>query len=515
MRDPRQTIPYDSKQLRRARLLFRLVLVVLAAKTAPILIAIDHEPTTQAFLQICRAHFGLYELGTLFYLLFLVAQHEIGHALAARLVGFRLTHVRICCVVFTRENNKWRLRLNLRRILSGSVFYQLPPPVPKLRRRQTIVSAAGSAANLLTVIPAWLVVLWVRGHPQLSPIWAGAALWSMLIPVEIAFLAIFPVRELRFCSDGDRILHHWFVSVAEDANRRLWDKWRCLDDSEAALEEICRECERLYNNNPRDAYPLRVWGMALCQRVPRVSGADAKSAADRLYADAESKVSEALSLSPGDAGIAVSLVFVLVRRSRLYDPQHAARLLGRADELLATVLRKDPRHGEALRWRAHLVYERVRRMPGKESQRLLAQTVAQFEAASRSGADSAELSDGQGVLLMAQAKCAPRSEFECLMRQAKTKLAQAESRSPRSNAYNLACVCAQLGEVDECRRWLIESREPGILVSVDEMASEEELVHVRESEWFSEMLSAKGQSTRPDYMIAPVGPTVAIPQFRR
>ena len=47
---------------------------------------------------------------------------------------------------------------------------------------------------------------------------------------------------------------------------------------------------------------------------------------------------------------------------------------------------------------------------------------------------------------------------------------------------------AQLDEQAECRRWLEKSREPGILVSREQMAQEEELASVRGCDWFREML---------------------------
>jgi hypothetical protein len=46
----------------------------------------------------------------------------------------------------------------------------------------------------------------------------------------------------------------------------------------------------------------------------------------------------------------------------------------------------------------------------------------------------------------------------------------AESLEPGSASYDLAWICAQLGQIDECREWLAKSGEPGKLISADMMA---------------------------------------------
>ena len=45
------------------------------------------------------------------------------------------------------------------------------------------------------------------------------------------------------------------------------------------------------------------------------------------------------------------------------------------------------------------------------------------------------------------------------------------ARGPGPSAYNVACICAELGEMEECRQWLEQSGEPGGSVSRDQMAS--------------------------------------------
>ena len=73
--------------------------------------------------------------------------------------------------------------------------------------------------------------------------------------------------------------------------------------------------------------------------------------------------------------------------------------------------------------------------------------------------------------------------------QAKEKLIQSEERQPMLAAYNLACLCAEMGAAEECRAWLEKSQEPGINVAADDLARTEEFASVRDSDWFREILA--------------------------
>jgi len=92
-------------------------------------------------------------------------------------------------------------------------------------------------------------------------------------------------------------------------------------------------------------------------------------------------------------------------------------------------------------------------------------------------------------VLFAQARATEGPEATKLLEAAKEKYRDAESRAPGSAAYNLACVAARLGNLDECRSWIVKSREPGIRVSPDRMARDPDLASVRECDWFRELVA--------------------------
>jgi hypothetical protein len=120
-----------------------------------------------------------------------------------------------------------------------------------------------------------------------------------------------------------------------------------------------------------------------------------------------------------------------------------------------------------------------------------------FEAASKAGAERAAFVAGWGVVHWARAKTLHGDESRQFFQRAKDELMEDAALGPGPSAYNIACICAELGEIQECRRWLEQSQEPGGCVSRDQMDTERELEHVREFEWFRELL-AKGEPGRED-----------------
>lgn len=73
---------------------------------------------------------------------------------------------------------------------------------------------------------------------------------------------------------------------------------------------------------------------------------------------------------------------------------------------------------------------------------------------------------GKAAILFAQAIRASGQERPGLLREARENFLASESREPGSGAFRAACVSARLGEQDECRKWLEQSTEPGLLLDL-------------------------------------------------
>lgn len=261
------------------------------------------------------------------------------------------------------------------------------------------------------------------------------------------------------------------VKLSVDLFWVLWDRAE-LHTGPAGidlLERICDECERLLILHSQDAALLSFWGNALESMGNRA----AQPEANRLYATAEEKYTAALAIKPNDASITCSLATLLWRQSRRRTGDEACALLARADQMLASALAANPGDARALSARAWVLFSQARWRPGEETNRLLAEAAARF-----AGTEDPQLYQAAGLIFWAQGS----------LEAAREKLTAAEAHAPGSAAYNLACVCAQLGDDGECRQWLERSREPGVLVSREQMATEAELAAVRDRAWFRELV---------------------------
>jgi hypothetical protein len=236
------------------------------------------------------------------------------------------------------------------------------------------------------------------------------------------------------------------------------------------LERICEEAERLLLLYPHETTLLSFWANALESMGNRAPGSEA----ERLYASAEEKYTAALAIKPDDPSLKASLATLLWRRARRRGGEEAHELLARSADLLDEALLANPSDTRALAARAWVLFSLQRLKPGNETDLLLSEAAARFATT-----NDPQLQQPAGLILWAQGSLAA----------AKEKLAAAESHAPGSAAYNLACVCAQLGDEAECRRWLERSREPGVLVSREQMSTEQELAAVRDLPWFRELLA--------------------------
>jgi hypothetical protein len=253
------------------------------------------------------------------------------------------------------------------------------------------------------------------------------------------------------------------------------------------LIRACEECERLAGRNTQDIYALGVWATALCW----LGGRTPDSEADRFFATAEQKCMLALAISPTDERLSAYLGRTLISRADLRTGEDGNQFLARAESLFETAVRANPDSYCRLRFWADALYLRTERMPGEETRRLIAQAAVQFDIAAQSVIDPDVILKSWGVLLMAQARGAEGVDSIRLLRLGKSKLAEADSRAPGFSAYELACVCARLGEPAECKSWLEKSHEPGIRIRPNRMATQPELETVRECDWFRRLLNGQ------------------------
>ena len=255
------------------------------------------------------------------------------------------------------------------------------------------------------------------------------------------------------------------------------------------MAQARQQCDKLLETDRGRLLGLQLLNQVLCTEAVHQSGVEA----DGLYAQAEEACASALVLAPQDTNLMASLGHTQLRRALLDAGEKGSGHLGRAREALEDALRIRPTFEHARVLWAHVLAEQSKCAPGEATDRALAEARAIFDGAAAATTDPAKVQRGCAAILFAQGMRAAGEESVRLLRDAKEKFLASETREPGTGAYRAACVCARLGEEEECRHWLTESREPGILVTRGEMADAPHFENVRQSDWFQGLLQDRAR----------------------
>jgi tetratricopeptide (TPR) repeat protein len=314
-----------------------------------------------------------------------------------------------------------------------------------------------------------------------SLMWGMALLWlAESIPAEAA--SLYREAEAKFAAGSE----------IEPGNERLAIARLDTQCARARLEyepqrarlfaEPCAECQRLYARGMRSADLIRCWTSTLMWGAGTRSGADVS----RKYYEAEELCRSGLTLWPSNTKLQLHLAIALVSRIRFSEYDSALKALTEATRLFQAILH-DFADDDVLSHWSTLLYFRARLMPGEITSRLIADTIQRLEVSAANPGSATRLL-AWGNLFWAQAKIAVGEESARFMRQAKEKLIASEERQPMLAAYHLACLCGEMGAIEECRSWLEVSQEPGITIAADDLARAEEFAAVRDCDWFRELL---------------------------
>jgi Zn-dependent protease with chaperone function/tetratricopeptide (TPR) repeat protein len=260
-------------------------------------------------------------------------------------------------------------------------------------------------------------------------------------------------------------------------------------ETDRLLAQARQECDKLLETKRGSLMGQQLLSYVLSAQATRHSRAEA----DGIYAQAEAACASAMAMAPEDCNpnvkLMASLGHILLHRALLDPGEKGSGYLTRAREVLEETLRIRPAFDHARILWAHVLVEQSKRAPGEETDRALAEARASFDAAAGTTTDPAMVLRGIAAILLAQAMRVMGEDRVRLLREAKEKFLASETRKPGTGAYRAACVCARLGEVEECRHWLEESREPGILVTRGEIADETHFENVRQCDWFQGLVA--------------------------
>jgi hypothetical protein len=177
---------------------------------------------------ICYAHFlnipALLQLVIIvpFGLILAIFVHESGHALAGRVLGFRVLGVSLPYVTVNRTNSSWKVTWSRALGVSGSVR-AIPLSGRYLRVRLFVVTSAGPCASMLScAICAWIVRNQASAWPEfLMGSLSSTGLFSLLT----GSLALLPQRTRLGISDGLWMLTALIGGPESERNLSQWLLW--------------------------------------------------------------------------------------------------------------------------------------------------------------------------------------------------------------------------------------------------------------------------------------------------
>jgi peptidase M50-like protein len=294
--------------------------------------------------------FSANKLSVLFVLSFwvpLLLLHELGHALAARSVGWRVSEV---VIGFGRELRRFQIghtRVRIRALPVEGYVVPSPSSVAHGRRKQAWIYLGGPLAELLLLgVVGWLLD-W--NMPGTSESVGGIALESLAVAAALGVVStLLPYRSGGNPSDGLGIVMSWLATEESFRERLCWpflsEARRLLlrEQTALALETLQMGLQH-YPDDPQLRGLLGVCqaaagdaarGFATLEELGspdlRPAGARADLLADAAWAvlfsgdadllpDAQRALLVALSLAPDDAHYGILLGRVYLERGRAQE----------------------------------------------------------------------------------------------------------------------------------------------------------------------------------------------------
>ena len=236
------------------------------------------------------------------------------------------------------------------------------------------------------------------GGARMLETWGGALVW-------LGAQAKGPEAERLYTEAEQKLSQALVINPASrlaETGRVHAMLWRAVflrgQARQELLERVCQDCLRLNAADSKDAELLRMWGAALGWQGVAAEG----ETAGRLFSEAAEKFSLAVAIKPGDKELVIGLAGALYYHARVCDPEEGRALITRASDLLEAASRETSGYA-ALSWWATVLALRGKLLPGEETDHLLKEAAARFDAAKQNGVDPDALLRDRPMLVWAQA----------------------------------------------------------------------------------------------------------------
>lgn len=199
------------------------------------------------------------------------------------------------------------------------------------------------------------------------------------------------------------------------------------------------------------------WGTALLVQGERV----APHVARRLFQEAYDKFSSALSLDREMHEALTNWGNALASHAEIEEQELSDALFQQAYEKYQSASDLRPENAKILSNWGSALSEQASGKEGEEAMQLFAQSIEKFEFALSKAPDNVDILNNYGAVLSKRASLTTGQEASDLFEKAVATLKRGEALGEGECAYNLACVYALMGEIDESCRWLRVSKHVG------------------------------------------------------
>ncbi|HKR65270.1 MAG TPA: hypothetical protein VJZ00_16175 [Thermoanaerobaculia bacterium] len=308
---------------------------------------------------------------------------------------------------------------------------------------------------------------------------------SSVAEADILWTAAFEkyAAALKIVPEEYDSLNNWGNALAEQAKTKRGAEadalWTAAGEKYAAVLQIePNEPDALYN-----------WGNTLADQAKTKSGEEAEA----LWMAAVEKYAAALDVKPDEPDALTNWGDVLAEQARAKSGVEADALWTAATEKYKAALQLKPdQHDLFSNW-GNVLADQAKTKSGAEADALWTAAGEKFAAALEIKSDDDDALNNWSVALADQAKTKSGVEADGLLDAAIAKCQLANQIARGAGSYNLACAYAIRGDVESCRKWLLDARQYGQLPSHDDLLSDPDLAGVRDLSWFAELLGEHTQ----------------------